>query len=120
MAFHDIDELLNRVKEQYNGLRRSYDLTIRRLSEFKKDEEIQAANRRANDTFRRSLKMLSNKEASAIQTFKNAHYAMHTPHTKSSGSTYIYTLTQTGVGTAISITCPVCGKTENVTDYDSL
>lgn len=31
---------------------------------------------------------------------------------------YLYELTGTGIGTAITIKCPVCGEEKDITDYD--
>jgi len=44
---------------------------------------------------------------------------MHTPHTRASGNTYIYTLTGTGIGACIKVKCPVCGEEEDITDISS-
>ena len=44
---------------------------------------------------------------------KDSHYK-----SCKNGSKYLYELTGTGIGTAITIKCPVCGEEKNITDYD--
>lgn len=59
---------------------------------------------------------MSDKEAKSYNEFLERHY-------KVSGcknaNHYIFDLTGTGIGVAIKVTCPVCGETKDITDFDS-
>lgn len=61
--------------------------------------------------------MFSEKEQEANAQFRKEHFAS----CQSGGrtSSYEYVLTGTGIGTAITVRCPVCGKEENITDYSN-
>ena len=119
MVLRDIDKALEDIKEQYHWMEGTLESMMETLRQFNKDDEIQKVNRRIDEISHRSLKLLTDDEAAAIKEFKTLHYQKHVPHTKASGSTYIYKLTGTGIGTAITITCPVCGEEKDVTDYSA-
>ena len=60
---------------------------------------------------RHSLLVLSKKEYTDAAAFREAHNM-----SCRNRSTFQYELTHAGIGTIISIRCPVCGKTEDITD----
>lgn len=68
------------------------------------------------DLWDRSLLVMTKKEAEAKRAFTKKHYEMHKPMETSK---YIYTLTGTGVGTVITIKCPICNAEEDITDDES-
>ena len=59
------------------------------------------------------LAQISDNEKKAERAFRDSHYK-----SCKNGSKYLYELTGTGIGTAITIKCPVCGEEKNITDYD--
>ena len=112
--FKDFDKLLEEIRQEYNRVKAQNADLRKQLAEWNKDEEIQKANELAVFYRGHSLHELSDKEANRISEFRKVHYAS----CKNAG-TYIFELAGTGIGEAISIKCPVCGKEENVTDYDN-
>ena len=112
--FKDFDKLLEEIRQEYNRVKAQNADLRKQLSEWNKDEEIQKANELAAFYRGHSLHELSDKAAKRIAEFRKAHYAS----CKNTG-TFLFELTGTGIGEAISIKCPVCGTEENVTDYDN-
>lgn len=87
------------------------------LNEYNKDTEVQEKQKQIDDLWRRSLLVMSPKEADAERAFRYKHYERH--HAYSHCSTYTYEITGTGIGNIIKITCPICGESEDITDTDS-
>lgn len=58
-----------------------------------------------------SLLILTDYQAQADRKFKDNHYK-----SCSNGNRYIYEITGHGFGVCLEITCPVCGKSEDITD----
>lgn len=119
LFYEDVDKLLDQVREQYHNLEGQTSDLQRRLLDFRKDEEIREAERARDYIAEHSLLTLSDRELAAERAFCRKHYELHTPHTRVSGSTYIYTLTATGLGTVIKIKCPVCNEEEDITDTEN-
>ena len=115
MDTHSMDELLAKVKHKYNSMRSRFEDCQKKLAEFSVQDEIKRANEYAERIREHSLFTMSDKEAKAIKEFKADHSSCQSNKLSTS---YEYVLTGTGVGTAISIRCPVCGEEKNVTDYD--
>lgn len=115
----DFDEILEEAKGQHRHLEEQYERLRKEYEKYSKEAEIRRLTEQCNDIRRRALVVLSQNERDAIEGFKKIHYERHAPHTKASGSTYIYTLTGTGIGTAISIKCPECGEEKDVTDFSN-
>lgn len=84
------------------------------LAEYNKDEEIQKLKSRIEKMSANSLMIMSDKEAAADKAFREAHYKKC-----KNGNSYQYTLTGTGIGVCIEITCPVCKKKKDITDTSS-
>jgi len=60
---------------------------------------------------------MSKKEQETNERFRRKHFESCQKMNRC--SSFEYVLTGTGIGTAISIRCPVCGEEENITDYDN-
>ena len=112
------DETVENLKRQYHDLETQVESANQRLADFRKDEEIVHLDAKIKELSRNSLLMLSGTERESIDAFKDEHYQRHKGDRRS-GSSYIYKLTGTGVGTCIEITCPLCGETKDVTDISS-
>lgn len=118
MFCEDFDKTIDKLREEYHAMEASRDHAWERVREFRKDEEIAEAIARADYLARHALHTFSDKELAADKAFRGKHYELHMPHTKASGSTYIYTLTGAGVGTVVKVKCPVCGEEEDITDIE--
>jgi len=115
----DFDKTVEKLRKQYHQMEDRVKDMQSRLREFRKDAEIADANAEMDYIRRHALHIFSDKERTADTAFRRRHYEMHTPHTKASGNTYIYTLTGTGIGTCVKVKCPVCGEEEDITDIGS-
>lgn len=78
-----------------------------------RDDELKKAQEKAMYYRSHSLHELSDNEIKKIRVFRKAHY-----DSCKNGSTFLFGFTGTGIGEAITIKCPICGKEENVTDYN--
>lgn len=116
-----IEQICEYLKDVYEVLEEQASYYKQQLSEYNKDEEIQKYKAEIQELRARSLLLMSDKEAKAERDFRSRHYEQcaRPLKTKSAGSTYIYELTGTGLGTCIKITCPICGQSEDITDIDS-
>lgn len=110
-----MEELLAMVKDKYDSMCTKLEHCQKQLTEFSAQDEIKKANEYAESIREHSLFTMSAKEAEAIKEFKAKHFSCQSDRLSTS---YEYVLTGTGIGTAISIRCPVCGEEKNVTDYD--
>lgn len=117
----EFDEKLDEIRYSYRKLKNKYNQLSNQLKDWNKDQEIQQAQREAKYVSDHSLLILSDKELKSINEFRERHYkeCALPYHNKTKGNTYIYTLTGTGIGTIIEITCPICGATLDVTDISS-
>ena len=64
---------------------------------------------------------LNDIEAARCEEFQKKHKECK-PQTNSlfpPNASYTFSFTPCGIGVVITITCPYCGETENVTDYDT-
>lgn len=124
---NSFEDAINVINEEFQRLKEQRDAAIKRVKEYNKDEEIQKLenkiaekDKEIESLCKRSLMIMTNKERDARKAFIHKHYELHNNgEFKGNGSTYIYTLTGTGLGTDITIKCPICGEEENITDIDS-
>ena len=117
----DFNTKLNELREMYRNLEKDYKTLSKKINGWSKDRELKKAQKEAEYARTHSLCQLSDKELIAIRKFRDKHYnECAIPfHNKGKGNTYIYTLTGTGIGTIIEITCPICGATLDVTDLNN-
>ena len=107
------DGLLEELRNEYDAVCRNRDYYQQRVKEWSKDEEITKEKQRADYYITNSLCVLSDKEMQSKKAFIDKHYA-----SCQNGGRYQYELIGTGIGTAITIRCPICGEEENITDYN--
>lgn len=117
----NFEEAINILKKEYENLDNQNDKLRERLLSFNQEEEIKKANDRANYYRDHALLILSDQEKAAQKDFILRHFenCALPLHNKTKGNTYIYTITGTGFGSIIEITCPICGATKDITDTDS-
>ena len=115
------DEKLDDLRYEYRKLKKQCEDLKNTLDSWNKDEEIQEAKKSAEYAYEHSLLTLSDNELKSLRTFRERHYkeCAKPYRDKAKGNTYIYTLTGTGLGTIIEITCPICGATLDVTDINN-
>ena len=84
----------------------------KKVAEWNKDEEIQRAVEMTEYCHTHSLCQMSDNEKKAKRAFRDSHY-----NSCKNGSKYLYELTGTGIGTAITIKCPVCGEEKDISSH---
>lgn len=104
---------LNSIKEEYEVLARALKSAEEELSSFRQDKEIVELEDKLRNTQRLSLHMMTESEQSKYLEFRKAHYAKC-----KNGGHYVVDLEGTGIGECIMVMCPVCGKKEDITDYE--
>ena len=120
--YNDILERnLKEIKDCFSKLEKQNFTLKNQLEEWNKDQEIEKYKKQAEDIRIHSLQYLTDNELKEIESFKKNHYARCAAplQNKAKGDTYIYTITNTGLGAIIQITCPLCGETKDITDTDS-
>lgn len=120
IVLENFDQLLDKVREQYNFQKARADSLSKELKEFNAEERIRKKNKELADLRSRSLHILSNKERLSLDSFQHEHYERHKDsHPRTSGSSFIYKITGVGIGTVIEVTCPICGESQDITDTSS-
>ena len=116
----DIDTICKNLKDTYEVLEEQIEYYKKKLEEYDRDAEIQKYKDENKKLRSCSLLLMSDKEREAERNFRYKHYEKCARPLKDKiGTTYIYELSGTGLGTIIKITCPICGQAEDITDIDS-
>lgn len=117
----DFDSIILDLQNLYECEVRRADELQEKLDGWNKDAEIQKYKDRAENISRHSLISLSDKELESEKAFRKKHYesCARPLHSKAAGNTYIYEITGTGIGTIITVKCPICGESEDITDISS-
>lgn len=109
-----VDEYLNAIKAEFDREVSSREYFQKKCAEFRRDEEISRLDRKLDNVMRLSLHVMDQAEYEADRDFRERHYEKCR-----NGSTFQYTLTGTGIGTIISVTCPKCGESKDITSFDN-
>ena len=118
--FQTFEDLLGELKDKYTSVCYVNEKLQERLREYNKDEEIASRNDMIKRLEKNALLIMSDKETENRLKFIERHYKLHNNGKfKAIGNTYIYSLTGTGLGTLITIKCPICGEEEDITDTNS-
>mgnify|MGYP006988911962 CR=1 FL=1 len=119
--YRDFQDIIFDAQETYQQMQHRIDSLQDTLREWNKDAEITKANKKAEYYREHSLLTLSDKEMKDLNEFRNRHFTQCALplNKKITGNKYIYTLTGTGFGTIIEVTCPICGATADITDTAS-
>ena len=107
-------KLLSDIEVEYNRQARTAEMLQERLDQFRRDEEIQKLEAEILELRRLSLLILSPAERNRVDAFRTHHWKKC-----DNPNAFRYEIHGTGIGACISITCPRCGETEDVTDIDS-
>ena len=105
---------LQKIQDYIDYCEESKQEVYKKLREYSKDKEIQSLQNELNDLKNNALYVMTDKEKTSAMIFKNDHYKK----CKNSG-TYLYKLTGTGIGTAITIKCDKCEEELDITDTES-
>ena len=117
----DFDQLLTDIKLEYKYLQDVNRNLQYQIDTFNANNKIQELKNRIENLRNHSLFIMSDNELQQKKDFREEHWNKcgKPLNNKAKGNTYIYELTNTGIGTSIKITCPICGECKNITDVDS-
>ena len=117
----DFDQLLTDIKLEYKYLENVNKNLQYQINTFNADSTIQELKNRIESIRNHSLLIMSDNELQQEKEFREEHWNKcgKPLNNKAKGNTYIYELINTGIGTSIKITCPICGECKNITDVDS-
>lgn len=104
--------MLKKIYEEYQRVKQANQQLRLQIATWNKDDEIQKAYDQAESYRNHSLMQLTDSELLKIKQFRNKHFS-----SCSNYDTYSFRLSDSMFGTQIKITCPVCGETQDVTDY---
>ena len=109
-----VDKICADLKNSFQYLQEQNEQYAEQLLSFNKDAEIEKYKSEIEQLRKNALLIMSDKEAEAAKEFREKHYqCCH------NSSTYLYTLSGTGIGTTIKITCPICNTTIDITDVEN-
>lgn len=119
MKFRDdtysVAQHLEQIQMLYDYQTSRADRLQEALENYDKDEEIKERDERIRSLYKHSLVMLSDKELAAAEAFIERHW-------EDTGclnpNSYSYRITSSGIGHEIIITCPRCGESKDITDYN--
>lgn len=119
MSFRDdcypIEKHLEQIKLLYEYEKKAAKEARERVTEYNQAEEIKKRDEEINNLRSHSLWLMSDKEVKANRDFIQRHYDKHPKRFL----TYNYSMTGTGIGTSVVISCPICNESEDITDTDS-
>lgn len=115
----DIESICKSLQDTFAALVEQKEYYQKKLQNYDRDIEVRSLKQEIEDVYNHSLVQLSDKELKAIKNFHKQHWESCFQSSKKQGTTYIYTLSGTGIGITKEITCPICGTTADVTDIDS-
>lgn len=116
MITRSFKECLEEMKEINESQQNIIEYLREKLRTYDKDEEISKRDKTIESLYRRSICVMSDTEAKADKAFRTKHWK---ETGCKNGNHYVYDLVGTGLGTGITITCPVCGESEDITDSSS-
>lgn len=119
MKFRDdtysVAQHLEQIQMLYDYQASRADRLQETLENYNKDEEIKERDEQIRSLREHALVILSDKELAAAKAFIQHHW-------KDTGcrnsDSYSYRITGCDIGHEIIITCPRCGESKNITDYN--
>ena len=116
MITRSFDECLKEMREINESQQSTIEYLREKLRTYDKEKEIVERDEEISRLRNHSICVMSDKEMDADVKFRTKHWK---DTGCKNGNHYIYDLVGTGLGTDITITCPICGESENITDITS-
>lgn len=105
--------LLSNLEDEYNRQVNLVESFQKQLTDLRMNDEIQRLQAEIADLMNRSLLILSPKEKEDLDMFRKQHWEL------CEATSFRYDISGCGFGACISVTCLICGATEDITDIDS-
>ena len=113
-SFNNFNDIIKKLKEHNERQEKIIKQLREKVNTFNKQETIQKCHNQLESAYAHSLSQLTDKELQSMKTFIDKHYHGECHN----GNHYIYDITGTGLGACITIKCPKCGESEDITDED--
>ncbi len=105
------DALLQSMKDKYDRLNKEREELSEALSAYNEEEEIRKRDERIRELEERALYIFSENESRDDDEFRKAHWL-----SCKNGNSFAYRIAGAGIGSCVTVTCPVCGKSKDITD----
>lgn len=115
----DVHGALESIGAQYDRLISENKSLREQLARFNESDAIMKQKRITEGIWRRSLLVMTDKEAEAEIAFREAHNHFNGTKIGMTSSTFQYEISGTGIGTVLKIKCPFCGEERDITDYEA-
>lgn len=111
-SFNNFNDIIKKLKEHNERQEKIIKKLREKIKTFNEQETIQKCYNQLESAYAHSLLSLTDKELQSIKTFidKHHHGECH------NGNHYIYDIEGTGLGACITVKCPKCGESEDITD----
>ena len=110
---HKFKQLLGTLEAEYNRQTYLLESLQKQLTSFRMNDEILRLETEIADLMNRSLLILSPKEKEDLDTFRKQHWE------RCEVPSLHFEIDGCGFGRCVSVSCPVCGATEDITDASS-
>lgn len=108
------EDLLSGMKYMYEKLNKECEALRETLNAYNEEDEIRKRDERIQELGKRALEVFSEKEYKEDKEFREAHWI-----SCKNGNDFIYRISGTGLGDCITVTCPYCRKSKDITDISS-
>lgn len=120
VQLQSLEKSLENIRCEFEKVIKERDKYREKAAEIDRSAGITELKEQLWDLRRHALTVFSDNELAAERNFIDEHYKRHNCHlNRSLGNTWIYTITQTGIGAATSIKCPICGEEQDITDTEA-
>ena len=106
-------QLLGNLEDEYNRQVKLAESFQKQLTDLRMNDEIQSLQAEIADLMNRSLLILSPREKEDLDMFRKQHWE------QCETTSFRYEIGGGGFATFISVICPICGATADITDIDS-
>lgn len=108
----DFKTVIKKLEEHNEEQERIIDYLREKVRTFNEQDSLRELYHQVNYAYAHSLLSLTDKELQSMKTFIDKHH-----HGKChNGNHYVYDIEGTGLGACITIKCPKCGESEDITD----
>lgn len=108
------EDLLLSMKDKYEKLNKECEALRETLNAYNKEDEVRKRDEQIRELQERSLYIFSEEESRNDKDFRKAH-----GHSYESGVGLNYRIAWTGIGSCVTVTCPFCRKSKDITDISA-
>lgn len=105
------EDLLSGMKDMYEKLNKECEALREMLNAYNEEDEIRKRDERIQELGKRALEVFTEKEYKEDKEFREAHWI-----SCKNCNDFIYRISGTGFGNCITVTCPYCKESKDITD----